>query len=482
MSWWRRLWRRLAALRVVPVGQEGDGVTRPLWSAGTEADKPWGELYQELLDAREAWRRNPLARRLVGMVTAYVVGNGITMRADYRPLDRFLREWWAANHMDQRVADWSDELARAGEIFPVLFTNPVDGMSYVRAVPASLIDHIEWREGDYEIELRFRELPAPEPGRDLAEKWWHSQHHERAAEVQEPVMLHYAVNRPVGAIRGESDLAAILPWLRRYSGWLEDRVRLNAGVRAFLWIVNAPARLHGVLRERYRRPPEPGSIIIADESERWTAVAPTLHANDASADGRAIRWLIAAGGPGTSLLDLGEGEDANLATGRVMTEMRRRFLRRRQAYLAWLLADLAVVAWRRYVTVRGLRVRPVSTEDVVVDVPDISVEDNRELAAAAASLAAALADLAQLTGRGPAFRALALRWFVKFIGEELSERQLEEVLREHADEEQGPADGPGQAGDGEGDGAGDLGARRNGHGPLGGVGWHRPGGPAPGHR
>jgi hypothetical protein len=43
-------------------------------------------------------------------------------------------------------------------------------------------------------------------------------------------MLHYAVNRPVGAVRGESDLAPILPWLRRYNRWLEDRVRLNAAI------------------------------------------------------------------------------------------------------------------------------------------------------------------------------------------------------------------------------------------------------------
>ena len=50
------------------------------------------------------------------------------------------------------------------------------------------------------------------------------------------------------------------------------------------------------------------SIVIADEGETWTAVAPTPHANDAASDGRAIRWMITAGGPGTSLLDLGEGE------------------------------------------------------------------------------------------------------------------------------------------------------------------------------
>src|SRR5699024_10065853 len=156
-------------------------------------------------------------------------------------------------------------------------------------------------------------------------------------------------NRPVGAVRGESDLAPILPWLRRYNRWLEDRVRLNAAMRAFLWIVKVPARLRSALEERYRTPPEAGSGIIAEEgAETWEAVAPNVHAADAEKDGRAIRWMIVAGGPGTALLDLGEGEDSNLATGQAMAEQRRRFLRRRQAYLVWLLTDLTLNAYARY--------------------------------------------------------------------------------------------------------------------------------------
>ena len=111
-------------------------------------------------DAREAWRQNPLARRLVGMVTAYVVGNGITLRSEYAPLQRFIDDFWQRNQLDQRIPEWCDELCRSGEIFPVLFTNPQDRMSTVRCVPASIVERIEWREGDYEAELRYKEVGA----------------------------------------------------------------------------------------------------------------------------------------------------------------------------------------------------------------------------------------------------------------------------------------------------------------------------------
>ncbi|MFN8469357.1 MAG: hypothetical protein U0X20_27625 [Caldilineaceae bacterium] len=437
----------LAAVTLVPPGRAKDGFEPIAYPQGV-ADKGWGELHQEMDDAREAWRQNPLARRLVGIVTAYVVGNGIALRSEYALLQRFIDDFWQMNQLDQRIPEWCDELCRSGEIFPVLFTNPADRRSTVRCVPASIIERIEWREGDYEAELRFKEV-ASFAGLGLigeeAERWWVSPLHPAAGDLATPVMLHYAVNRPVGALRGESDLAPILPWLKRYSRWLEDRVRLNAGVRAFLWVVKAPARLRTELAERYRQPPEPGSLVIADEQESWSAVAPNLNANDAAADGRAIRWMIVAGGPGTSLLDLGEGEDSNLATGQVMTEMRRRFLRRRQAYLAWLLSDLVLVAWRRYAVGNRVGRRTVTAADIAAIVPDISVEDNQKLAQAAMQLASGLGSVAQLVGSGQAYKRMALRMFVKFAGEQISERELEQILKDGLE---GVTDGQSEAPDG----------------------------------
>jgi hypothetical protein len=58
----------------------------------------------------------------------------------------------------------------------------------------------------------------------------------------------------------DANLSTVLVWLRRYSHWLEDRVRLNAGVRAFLWVVKAPRNLLDDLRKQYQQPPAPGSV------------------------------------------------------------------------------------------------------------------------------------------------------------------------------------------------------------------------------
>ena len=79
---------------------------------------------------------------------------------------------------------------------------------------------------------------------------------------------------------------------------LEDRVRLNAAMRTFLWIVHVAQGARESVEARFRGvAPPAGSIIVADAgTERWEAVAPNLHAADAANDGRALRWMIVAGG------------------------------------------------------------------------------------------------------------------------------------------------------------------------------------------
>ena len=150
---------RLARVDAVPVGQAGDGLTR-VARGGGPLDRSWAELSGQFSDALETWRKNPLARRIIGLTSSYVVGDGITLTSAYGPLKRYLAQWWSdpKNLMDLRLTALSDELARAGELFIVLHFNRADGMSYVRTVPASLIDGIKWAPGDYEEETSYHEM------------------------------------------------------------------------------------------------------------------------------------------------------------------------------------------------------------------------------------------------------------------------------------------------------------------------------------
>ena len=118
-------------------------------------------------------------------------------------------------------------------------------MSYIRFVTKDRIQQIETAPHDWETELVYYELQdTGEPRR------WYSPEHPDASK-QPAIMLHYSVNRPVGALMGESDLTTMLPWLQRYSRMLEDRVRLHWAMRAFLWIVTVPSTKINEKQQQY---------------------------------------------------------------------------------------------------------------------------------------------------------------------------------------------------------------------------------------
>src|SRR5690348_15352087 len=79
---------------------------------------------------------------------------------------------------------------------------------------------------------------------------------------------------------------------------LTDRVRINKYKGAFLWDVQlAGADRKTIERKKaeYAYPPEPGTVIIHNEAERWSAVKPEINANEAAEDGRALKLMVAVG-------------------------------------------------------------------------------------------------------------------------------------------------------------------------------------------
>ncbi len=216
MPLWERMVERMARpvidRRIELAVRENDSTWRMLVDrAAGPADATWAQRQEALQDALEAWRVNALARRIVGLTTDYVVGAGITVRSATPWIDAWVTRFWnhPKNRMGLRALGMCDELTRSGELFPVLSTNRVDGMSYVRAVPARQIDQVRTLDGDYETALYFHQI---DPLGGLEGRTWVAFDHpdrELVAGAGQ-VMLHLAVNRPIGATRGSGDLDPIL--------------------------------------------------------------------------------------------------------------------------------------------------------------------------------------------------------------------------------------------------------------------------------
>jgi hypothetical protein len=217
-------------------------------------------------------------------------------------------------------------------------------------------------------------------------------------------------------VRGSSDRQPLLPWLRRYRDWLENRVRLNKFKTAFLWDVTVqgrPGQAEALRKKkfRYKTPPEPGSIIVHDDAETWQAVSPKIEAWDASADGKAIRLMVAAGA-GIPLHFLAEGESATRATAAEMGDPTFRHYYRRQLMFGDMLKMIVTLAVRR----ANARGRGWAFADLKLSckLPDITKHDNLQLAQSANLIARALESYARL---GIIDKDTALEMAMRFAGE-----------------------------------------------------------------
>jgi hypothetical protein len=383
-------------------------------STGSDRDRVSYNREEILEESLEAWRVNPLARRIIELTTQYVVGGGLRFSVDHAATHKFVDTFWnhALNQLPMRAVEWCDELSRAGEIFLLVTTGP-DGMSYARIVPALNVKEIITAANDVQQELEY--LVVSSDGLDESRYPGALARLGRSVDGGYlPFMLHYAVNRPAGAVRGESDLAPLLRWLSRYSGWLEDRARLNRYRNTFLWQVKARFATEA---ERLARqaaltltPPAPGSILVTDESETWGVMSPKLESADAGEDGLSLKKMIAAGA-GLPLHFLAEPEGSTRTTAESAGGPTYRRFEQRQEFFVWLVGDLLrVVIERRRLVDSSVK----ADARVVVRGADLSARDNAALAVAASTVVSAFQSFRD---RGLIDDLELMRLAYRFLGE-----------------------------------------------------------------
>lgn len=421
-----------------------------------ERDRYTADREEILRDALLAWRSNPLAKRIVSLTTQYVIGEGVKLESKHETTNAFLKAWWhhRLNRMPIRAAEWCDELTRSGNLI-VLVSTDATGMSFVRALPATQVQAIVTAPNDVEQPTAIIEkmqwgatLTASGVAVSSGSQGTDGQPIDGTSEsgraptawpayndaIDTPnedgsfptVALHYAINRPVAAAWGESDLAPLLRWLARYSNWLEDRARLNRYRQAFMYVISAAfqSKADRLTRqaELNANPPTPGAILVKDDTETWEVLEPKLASADASEDGLALKKMISAGS-GNPMHFLAEPESSTRTTAEAAGGPTFRHYEQRQQFFLWLLHDVAQV-----VTNRRALVDPAvdPTAELLLTGSDISARDNAELGQAAQAVAAAFSNMRD---RQLIDDAELLRMIYKFSGENVD---VEEMLKRGA--------------------------------------------------
>ncbi len=372
----------------------------------------------------EAYNANPLAFAIIELTTSFVLGEGITVSANDKRVQQVIDAFWynPENRMDERVYSLCTELALYGEVFVHFFVNRYDGSVVIRQIDPSLIDEIETDPEDVEKPLRYHRRPIgqtmmttsgdpppkfdPTKPADTQGQWF----------VAGKEVMQFAINKVSNAKRGKSDLATLLPWLRRYKDWLTDRVRINKFKAAFLWDVTlnkADKTTIDRKKMEYAYPPEPGSVIIHNEAEKWTAVEPKINANDVSEDGRQIKLMVAIG---ASLPEhyLSDGDNGNRATAAEMSLPTLLKFKRRQRMIRYVLTCILDRVINEATRVGKLGPRVDTTYEITF--PEIDSGEHHTLAQGMSWLVPALQAAKH---QGWVSDETAMRIMFEFCGEEV---------------------------------------------------------------
>ena len=113
------------------------------------------------------------------------------------------------------------------------------------------------------------------------------------------VDLHYAINRPAGAVRGESDLAPLLRWLTATPPGWKTGLSLNRFRQTVLFVINAEVRQRSRAAASQAAVGTRRRLGRARSSSRrrrrrsWDVINRELESSDANTDGLALKKIIA---------------------------------------------------------------------------------------------------------------------------------------------------------------------------------------------
>ena len=274
--------------------------------------KEWNWTVREyvLTQTHAAYSRNPIAQRAVKYMQAFTTGEGFNLVCNNSAVRDALEDF--INDSDNRLRDYERTVIRDlcvdGELIIRIYE---DGERLI-AVPLRPWE-CQWittergffrRPISYRFQRYVTEGDAPTGQKTEIE------------DIPAEQIMHVAINRHGYELRGRPELYPVLPWLRAYKEWLENRARQNHWRGSLLWFVQVAGgagNLLSAVAARWRRAPSPGSVAVESDKVSVQPLTNSIAAGDAAEDGRQIK-LMSAVGFGLPEYMLADGSNSNLAS------------------------------------------------------------------------------------------------------------------------------------------------------------------------
>lgn len=281
--------------------------------------------------AAHLYRRNAIAHRIIEVIKAFVVGEGIVIQAKDPEVDQIIRKFWKdrRNNFRRYLRPRVVSLSLYGESLWPAYVNEVDGSVILgSSYPGIIKDVIPNYRNNFEAEI-----VKTKEGRDAKNEVVPEQDLEVIKVNGDPgdasflkydgEVFFYTINSPMDNLRGLSDLYSIADWLDVYDQFMFNRAERQAYMNTFLWDITLQGATQAeidrklatmILREKKQRS---GRLYIHNEKEARQAISPDMRADDATRDAEAFMQMI-MGGTGLSSQAFGDpGGGGRTASGDV---------------------------------------------------------------------------------------------------------------------------------------------------------------------
>lgn len=300
------------------------------------------------------YRANPVAFRIIELIPAFVVGDGVIIKAADPEVNTVIQAFWndRRNKFRRFLGERVKTLSLYGEALYPAYVNPVNGAVTLGAMFPGIIKQVlpnprNTHEVDAVVTKAGQGLKVNENGQlievPVPEQILHII--KQDVEVKSDTFgmdagdaFYFSINTPMDILRGISDLYTIADWLDIFDQFLFNRAERQAALSSYLWDI----KLEGmsqvevdqwlssqILQESKQRS---GRMFAHNEKVTRAAIAPNLQADDAVNDARAFMSMIWSG-TGFSSQAFGDPGQTGRAVGNDMNEWVYKTLSARQ--LLW---------------------------------------------------------------------------------------------------------------------------------------------------
>lgn len=398
------------------------------------------------------WESNLLANRLIELPVAYLLGEGVRIKVADPEAQAAVDRFWddPINEMDLKLPKKVRELALYGEQCWPVFVNEHSRRVRLGYLDPSQIatvvkdpDNTEQPIGVVTVkDLRGRARRYRVIVNGAEDEVFTSRTRAHRDTFNDGDCFFFTINDLSNGARGRSDLLAQADWIDTYEQFMFGEADRALALRSFLWDVTlkgaSPEEVAKKAKEIFA--PKPGSVRVHNDSEEWSAEAPSLSSADTAESAKLFRSHILGGAtvPPHWYADPG---DVNRSTGESMSDPTVKMLTARQRVWMYILRYVARFVIRQAWIKKSRGEPDWAQKDLRIDVefPEIMSRDTTKQAAA---LQQVVSSVIPAIDRGLMSEQLGLRFIsaiaallnVPFdVGDELEKARDEREARRDED-------------------------------------------------